>query len=131
MTQLAAWVFDDEQGARRIELLLGRLAAEQALLLGDGRVLVWPPSVARPAVRRLYSVPLTDALDDIVWGLLLSQVLYGTQPAVAEPLARIGVGDTLIQRLREELKPGRSGLIVWGENDSITQLERALSPQLK
>jgi uncharacterized membrane protein len=131
MTQVAAWVFDDEQGARRIELLLGRLAANEALLLGDGRVLVWPPAAARPSVRRIYSVPLTDAVDDIVWGLLLGQVLYGSEPAVAEPLAALGVDGRLIKRLREELTPGRSGLVVLGQTDAIARLKEALATQLQ
>jgi uncharacterized membrane protein len=125
---MAAWMFDDEHGTRRIELLLGRLAARHALTLRDGRVLVWPAQEARPVARRIYSVPLTDALDDIVWGLLLGHVFYGAAVSIGEPLAGFGIDQQLIDRLHQLMTPGRSGLIVAGEDERIEQLVQALAP---
>ncbi|MCW2527258.1 MAG: hypothetical protein JWM76_2118, partial [Pseudonocardiales bacterium] len=121
-------MFDDEHGTRRIELLLGRLAARHAFTLRDGRVLVWPAGEARPVARRIYSVPLTDALDDIVWGLVLGRVFYGAGVSVVEPpLAAFGIDRQLIDRLHQFMAPGRSGLIVAGEDDRIEQLVEALA----
>ncbi|MCW2526690.1 MAG: rane protein of uknown function [Pseudonocardiales bacterium] len=121
-------MFDDEHGTRRIELLLGRLAAQSAFTLRDGRVLAWPTEVARPVARRIYSVPLTNALDDIVWGLVLGRVFYGAPVSVGEPLAAVGIDQYLIDRLHEFMAPGRSGLIAAGEDERIEQLVEALAP---
>ncbi len=98
-------------------------------MLGDGRVLAWPTGDARPAVRRIYSVPLTAALDDILWGLLLGQILYGADTPVIEPLHAIGVDREVIERLRKAVTHGRSALIVVGDAESIDQLSDALPSQ--
>jgi uncharacterized membrane protein len=128
MTRVAAWMFDEEHGTRRIELLLGRLAARDGLTLRDGRVLVWPAPEARPVARRIYSVPLTDALDDIVWGLVLGHVFYGVAVPDGEPLAAFGIDQQLLDRLRQFMAPGHSGLIIVGEDEGIEQLVQALRP---
>jgi uncharacterized membrane protein len=132
MARLTVWTFDDAQGASRIELVLGRLAAQDGLLLRDGRVFVWPGDAVRPLTRRIYSVPLTDALDDIVWGLLLGQIVYGSDAAPSGPLVAIGIHRELVERLRKAVVPGRSGLIVLGEEggngNEIEQIAQALAP---
>src|ERR1700712_1739280 len=128
MMQLAAWTFDEEDGARRIEPTLGRLADQHRFVLRDARVLSWAVGGARPAARRVYSVPLTAAIDDIVWGLLLGQVLYGDAGSRSAPLAAIGIGTDVVQQLSSKLGPGRSGLIVIGDDDNVQQLADALAP---
>ena len=127
IAQLAAWTFDEKDGAR-IEPTLGRLADEHRFVLRDARVLSWAVETGRPAARRVYSVPLTDAIDDIVWGLFLGQVLYGDERSRSAPLAAIGIPAKVLRRLRLVLRPGRSGLIVIGDDDSVQQLADALAP---
>jgi uncharacterized membrane protein len=127
MTTFAGWVYDDEQAAQRIERLLGRLAVTEGLDLSDGRVLVWPARADRPTARRIYSVPMTDALDDLTWGLLLGHVLYGAGAAMPEPLAAVGLNEDLVGQLRRGLRPGRSGLVVLGEELRVDQLARTLA----
>jgi uncharacterized membrane protein len=121
-------MFGDERGVRRMEVLLGRLAARHALTLRDGRVLVWPAGEPRPVARRIYSVPLTHALDDIVWGLVLGHVFYGADVSTGQPLAEFGIDRQLVDRLHQFMSPGRSGLIVTGEDERIEQLVQALTP---
>jgi uncharacterized membrane protein len=125
MTQLAVWRFVAEPIARRAELRLGRLAASQALLLQDGRIYAWPAAEARPSTRRIYSVPLTDALDDIGWGLLLGHARCG--PDISEPISARGIGRELTEGLRAAVVPASSGLIVVGEQRSLDQIAEALA----
>jgi uncharacterized membrane protein len=129
MTELAAWLFDDERGARRIEPFLADLATRAALTLRDGRVLVWSLSEARPRARRIYSVPLTHALDDIGWGLLLAHVLYGSDAPWSQPLSDLGVERQILEPLRRGLAPGDSALVVLGDESSVTALVQALAPR--
>lgn len=128
MTQLAAWIFDRDQDVRRLELTLGQLASRHKLLLRDGRVVNWPAGSDRPQARRVYSVPLTDALDDIVWGILLGHVLYGTGGAGPSLLAELGISDVVLTELRQGLSPGLPALIVLGEDDQIHLLARGMAP---
>lgn len=96
-------------------------------MLQDGRAFQWAPGQDRPVARRIYSVPLTDALDDLAWGLLLGQLLYASEPEVREPWASLGIDHELIEQLRQILAPGRSGLVVVGDEDCIAQLGRAVA----
>jgi uncharacterized membrane protein len=123
-------MFDDELGVRGVERRLGRLATERAFTLRDGRALVWPAAESRPVARRIYSVPLTDAFDDIAWGLVLGQVCYGAAVVTSEPFGAIGIDQRLIERLHRFMAPGRSGLIVAGDDERIEQLVEALAPHL-
>jgi uncharacterized membrane protein len=78
--------------------------------------------------RRIYSVPLTGALDDIVWGMLLGHVLYGRDAAMPQPLAAMGVSGQMVDRLRRGLAPGGSVLVVVGEDAQVQQVAAALAP---
>lgn len=128
MAQLVAWMFGDEQGAHRLEPVLRRLAAEQGLLLRDGRVVVWPTGHARVVARRVYSVPLTDALDDIFWGLLFGRVLYGTDTSESAELTASGVDAEVVEGLRRGLVPGCSAMIVMADDEQVEFLADALAP---
>ncbi|MGX7681774.1 hypothetical protein ACSMXN_23070 [Jatrophihabitans sp. DSM 45814] len=136
MRQLVVWVFPEKDEARRIETVLGRLAAQQGLTLRDGRVLNWPSDGEDPWTRRIYSVPLTDALDEIVWGLMLGAALYGDaplpklpEPKLPGPLVAIGMDDDALAQLRDALAPGCSGLLVLADGAHLRLLGEAFAPE--
>jgi hypothetical protein len=125
--QLAVWAEIDGGGSMmRLERSVGRLAVEYGLLLDDGRVLNWPCDAARPTMRRIHSVPLTAALDDVEWGIILATILQGVTTWPGEPGP--GRGPAVLPLLSHVLKPGWSCVVAWGDKAHVDRLATALTP---
>jgi hypothetical protein len=59
---------------------------------------------------------------------VLGHVFYGADVSTGQPLVEFGIDRQLIDRLHQFMAPGRSGLIVTGEDERIEQLVQALTP---
>jgi uncharacterized membrane protein len=127
MAELAAWMFDDAQVIARVEPRLGELAARDGLRLHDARVVTRAHGPGAPAARQLYSVPLTAAHDDIVWGLLLSHLLYAEQSQLPQPLRRLGIAQPAVDLLRRSLAEAESAVFVIGESPQIERIGQVFS----
>jgi uncharacterized membrane protein len=119
---LTAWIFDE---ASEAEAVAQGLAAGPTTSAGvdDAAVVRWDPDEPRPRLRRFAALASDDALGEDFWALvlgitfqvpLLGAAVAGVAGAAAGSLSAAGIDERFMNRLRDELTPGRSALLVLG-----------------
>jgi uncharacterized membrane protein len=95
----------------------------------DAAVVSWQTAEPRPRIRRFPALASKDALGDDFWALvlgltfrvpLLGAAVSGVAGAAAGSLAAAGINERFMNRLRDELTPGRSALLVVGPRSAAT-----------
>jgi uncharacterized membrane protein len=121
---LTAWIFDSptEAEATAAQLVAGPEVAR--LGVDDAAVVSWEPAAPRPRIRRFPALASTAALGDDFWALvlgvtfrvpLLGAAVAGAAGAAGGSLTAAGITERFMNRLRDELTPGRSALLVLGQ----------------
>ena len=128
MATVTVWRFDSADGAERATATFQDLARDVAGL--DAATVVWETGKGKPVARQVTTA--ADSLDSGFWGLLFGLIFFvpllgaalGTATgALAGSLADVGIDDTFINRVRDQLTPGTSALVVVAA-DSIRTLAR-------
>jgi len=117
MLVITVWIFDSPEGAGRAAQVLAGFGPQLRDGLLGTAVVSWGPHDGRPRVLA-YGDARDDLLERPFWavalGLLFSVPLLGAALAHAAsgstaPLAEVGVSETFMNRIRDELVPGTSG----------------------
>jgi uncharacterized membrane protein len=134
MLTLTVWIFDSAEGAGRgAQVLAGLGLQRDGGLLGTA-IVDWGPHDRRPRVHA-YADAQEDLLERPFWpvalGLLFSIPLLGAALAHAAsgstaPLGEIGVSQTFMNRIRDEVVPGTSGLFALLRTEALQQLQASL-----
>src|SRR3954447_1359142 len=117
---LTAWIFDSptEAEATAERLVAGPEVAR--LSVDDAAVVSWDPEAPRPPIRSFPALASAAALGDDFWALVLGVTfrvpLLGAAVAgvagAGGSLAAAGINERFMNRLRDELTPGRSALLI-------------------
>jgi uncharacterized membrane protein len=120
---LSVWIFD---GADQAAATARRLAATPDVTSGavdDAALVSWDFEAPRPRIRRLAELASEAALGDDFWALvlgltfrvpLLGAAVAGVAGAASGSLAAAGITESFMNRLRDEVTPGRSALMLLG-----------------
>ena len=135
VTALAVWTFTDHRGAGRAERCLAAAAAQSGRTVADGTVVTWTPDRRRPRKRELEGIARTAVMADAFWGLLIGTVFFlpemftvGPSPQpLTDLLAGVGVDELVILRLRGEVVPGTSALLVFADDGVACWLDEVLA----
>jgi len=137
---LVAWTSSGVDGGYRAERALAHAAVD--VTVGDGAVVAWPSTRAKPLVRDLQSVARTATVATAFWGMLLGSVFFvpelvalggslggnGEFADDAGPLRAVGVSDAFVANVRHTVVPGTSALLVLVTESQDAQVATVLGP---
>ena len=137
MATLTAWRFDTVDGADRAAAVLLDLGDSGALASRDAATVAWDTGKRKPRTRELYPDPaVAGALGSGFWGLLFGLVFFvpllgaamgAATGATAGSLADVGIDDGFINRLRDQVTPGTSALVLLASGEELERVHDALA----
>jgi uncharacterized membrane protein len=120
LATLGVWRFDTSSGATAASRRLRELTLHDVVVVHDVATVTWNQTAAKPKIRQLTGAT-AGALGDSFWGLLfgliflvplLGAAIGAPTGAVAGSLTDVGIDDTFINKVRDQITPGTSALFV-------------------
>jgi uncharacterized membrane protein len=136
MNTLVVWRFEDPDGASAALPRLRRLVAADEATVDDAALVTWPPGHSKPSTATLGSLDGRGRLWGGSWGVLLALIflapiagptLGAAAGAVAGGLSDFGIADDFVKRVREDVGPGTSALLVVTTQTSADRLADVLA----
>src|SRR5215212_5722261 len=121
MATFTVWKFDSAGGADQALTTLERLQKEELIKVLDAAVVNWPEGAKKPKTRQLQSVAGAGAMGGAFWGFLFGLLFFvpllgmavgAAMGALTGSLADVGIDDSFIKSVRQEITPGTSALFV-------------------
>jgi uncharacterized membrane protein len=121
MATFSIWKFDSAQGAERALDTLEQLQKEELISVEDAAIVTWPANRNKPKTRQLHHLAGAGALGGAFWGMLFGLIFFvpflgmavgAAAGALSGSLADVGIDDSFIRQVREQVTPGTSALFV-------------------
>lgn len=121
MATLTVWRFDTAAGAENAVATLRDLQKQELIQLHDAATVTWEEGKKKPKTRHLADMTGPGALGGAFWGFLFGLIFFipllgmavgAAAGALGGSLANVGIDKDFIERVREEIGPGRSALFV-------------------
>lgn len=138
MATLTIWRFDSADGAHHAAKTLESLAKSELITVHDAAIVWWDDDGRKPKLRQLHNLAGGGALSGAFWGMLfgliflvplLGAAIGATAGAFGGAMRDVGIDDTLIKQIRDELIPGTSALFVLSEDAVIDKVRDAFAGQ--
>ena len=135
MTDLTVWRYPTPLGVDAGEVRLKRLEEHGVLKVEDAASVVWMPEAEQPKVKHLRHGTARAAAGGGFWGGLVGLVVLGpvagaaagaAAGGVAHRLRSAGIDDEVLERIRAELTPGTSALLVLSSDIDVERLREVL-----
>src|ERR1700681_2205633 len=119
MATLTVWKFPTAEGAEEAVQTLERLQSEQLIQVHDAAVVSCPQGKKQPRTRQLHNLAGAGALGGAFWGLLFGLIFFvplfgmaigAAAGALGGAMTDVGIDDSFIKRVREQVTPGTSAL---------------------
>lgn len=136
MATLAVWKFGSPSGADESAMTVEALDLQDVLALRDAATVSWKRTMTKPRTRQLPGNSPQGTLNSSFWGLLFGMIFYvpllgaatgAAGGALAGSLTDIGIDDTFINQVRDQVTPGTSALFVLGPDAVVITIERAFA----
>ncbi|WP_027862712.1 DUF1269 domain-containing protein [Marmoricola sp. URHB0036] len=137
MATLTVWRFDSPEGADEASRTLQELARQDLLVLHDAATVTWERGKKKPRTRQLApSTTGAGALGGSFWGLLFGMIFFmpllgaaigAATGAMAGSLNDVGIDDSFINKVRDQVTPGTSALFVLSSDTVIDKVHAAFS----
>jgi len=140
MATLTVWKFESTDGAERAEQKLLTLSKQQIIAVHDAATVTWEVGRKKPKTRQLASTTGAGALGGSFWGLLFGLIFFvpllgaaigAATGALAGSLADVGIDDTFINEVRDQVTPGTSALFVLSSDAVIDKVRDAFAADEK
>jgi uncharacterized membrane protein len=121
MATLTAWKFATPYGADDALGTLESLQNEALIHVQDAAVVSWESGRHRPKTREMHSTKRAGALGGGFWGLLFGLIFFvpilglaigAATGALFGSMADVGISDSFIKSIREQVTPGTSALFL-------------------
>ena len=138
MATLTVWKFPTAAGAEDATRTLDGLARQQLITIHDAATVQWEPGKKKPTTRQLHDLVGGGALGGMFWGLLFGLIFFvpllgaaigAAMGALSGSLADVGIDDTFIKRVRNEITPGTSALFVLSSDAVQDRVREAFAGQ--
>ncbi|MBV9831834.1 MAG: DUF1269 domain-containing protein [Marmoricola sp.] len=129
MATLTVWKFDSAEGAEHATKVLDDLSRQNLITVHDAATVSWPEGKSKPKTHQLTSTTGSGALGGSFWGLLFGLIFFvpllgaaigAATGALAGSLTDVGIDDTFINKVRDQVTPGTSALFVLS-SDAVTE----------
>jgi len=136
MATLTVWKFDTTTGADDASKTLQDLARQELLVLHDAATVVWEEGTKKPKTHQLASTTKAGALGGTFWGLLFGLIFFvpllgaaigAATGALAGSLTDVGIDDTFINKVRDQITPGTSALFVMTSDAVVDKVHAAFA----
>lgn len=116
---LSVWEFDTPAGAGEAKKILADLETQGLIRVSDGAIVTWAEGAKRPRTEQFHSMAGAGAMSGSFWGFLFGLIFFvpllglaigAASGALAGALTDVGIDDTFIKKVRDEVKPGTSAL---------------------
>jgi uncharacterized membrane protein len=117
---------------------LESLQKQELIKVHDAAIVSWPEGAKKPKTRQLASTTGAGALGGAFWGLLFGLIFFipllgmaigAGMGALAGSLADVGINDDFIKKLRQEITPGTSALLLLSSDAVLDKVEEAFEGQ--
>ena len=136
MATLSAWKFQDVDGAAASERILESLQTQGLIVIHDAAVVSWPADKKKPKTHQLHSLTGAGALGGSFWGFLFGLIFFvpflglaigAAVGALSGSLADVGIDDSFIASVRDQVGPGTSALFLLSEGAVMDKVRDAFS----
>jgi uncharacterized membrane protein len=131
MATLTAWKFDSPFGADDALSTLEKLQSEALIQVQDAAVVSWEPGTKKPKTHEMHSTKKAGALGGGFWGLLFGLIFFipilglaigAATGALFGSLADVGISDSFIKSVRDQVTPGTSALFLLSSDAVIDRV---------
>jgi uncharacterized membrane protein len=142
MATLSAWKFPDATGAEQSERILQDLQTQGLIVVHDAAVVTWPTGQKKPKTKQLNSLAGAGAMGGAFWGFLFGLIFFvpflglaigAAVGALSGSLADVGIDDSFIASVRDQIGPGTSALFLLSEGavmDKVSDAFAGVHPEL-
>jgi uncharacterized membrane protein len=136
MATLTVWKFPTADGAEEAVRTLERLQGEALITVQDAAVVSWPADKKKPRTRQLRNLTGAGALGGAFWGLLFGLIFFvpifglaigAAAGAIGGSLTDVGIDDSFIKRVREQVTPGSSALFALTSDAVMDKVREAFA----
>lgn len=138
MATLTVWKFPTPLGADQAEHTLENLQKQELIKIHDAAIVSWPEGAKKPKTRQLASTTGAGALGGAFWGLLFGLIFFvpllgmaigAGMGALAGSMTDVGINDEFIKKLRAEITPGTSALLLMTSEGVLDKVKDAFEGQ--
>lgn len=138
MATLTVWEFPTAEGAQQAVHTLEQLQGQELIKVHDAAVVEWPSDKKKPRTRQLHDLAGAGALGGAFWGLLFGLIFFvpffgmaigAAAGAIGGAMTDVGIDDSFIKRVREEVTPGTSALFALTSDAVIDRVRDAFKGQ--
>lgn len=120
MATLTVWTFNTPGGAAGASKTVQDLFRENLIVINDAAVVEWEAADKKPTTRPVDNLAGAEALGCAFWGLLFGLIFLvpllggmgAATRALSGALADVGIDDTFVDSVRDQVTPGTSALFV-------------------
>ena len=132
MGSLTVWKFSTPYGADAAMEKLQALQAQQLITVQDAAVVSWEQGTKKPKTRQLHDTKKGGALGGGFWGLLFGLIFFvpilgmaigAASGALFGSLADVGISDSFIKSVRDQVTPGTSALFLLSSDAVIDRVK--------
>jgi uncharacterized membrane protein len=132
MSSLTVWKFQTPFGADAALGKLEQLETQQLIVLRDAAVVSWEVGKRKPMTRQLHDAKLGGALGGGFWGLLFGLIFFvpflglaigAASGALFGSLRDVGISDSFISSVRDQVTPGTSALFLLSSDAVIDRVK--------
>ena len=136
MATLTVWKFDSANGADDATDVLRNLATKKLITIHDAATVRWEEGKKKPKTRQLTNLAGAGALGGAFWGMLFGLIFFvpllgaaigAATGALAGSLGDVGIDDSFINRVRDEVTPGTSALFVMSSDAVMDKVRDAFA----
>jgi uncharacterized membrane protein len=136
MATLTVWKFDSANGADDATDVLRNLASKKLITIHDAATVRWEEGKKKPKTRQLTNLAGAGALGGAFWGMLFGLIFFvpllgaaigAATGALAGSLGDVGIDDSFINRVRDEVTPGTSALFVMSSDAVMDKVRDAFA----
>src|SRR4051812_1448523 len=138
MATMTVWKFPTPDGAEQAERTLQDLQTQGLIKIQDAALVTYPEGAKKPKTKQLTGLAAAGALGGAFWGMLFGLIFFipllglaigAGMGALAGSMSDVGIDDSFIRRMREEIQPGTSALFVLSSGAVVDKVRDAFQGQ--
>jgi uncharacterized membrane protein len=138
MATLTVWKFPSAEGAQYAVATLRDLQRQELIQVHDAATVSWPAGRKKPKTEQLRNMAGAGALGGAFWGMLFGLIFFvpllgmaigAGMGALTGSMTDVGIDDSFIKRMREEIQPGTSALFLLTSGAVVDRVKTAFAGQ--
>ncbi|MCK0116539.1 putative membrane protein [Isoptericola sp. CG 20/1183] len=135
MATFTVWKFDDPAGAGRAADIVKNAASEGLVTLVDYAVVEWPEGEKHPKTHGVNDDAAKSGGWGALWGLLIGALFFipvvgavagAAIGGLSRALSDVGIRKEDLEKIRDEVVPGTSGLFIITEQGDVDRFRERL-----